>query len=401
MMKKEYNLWDFSVDVQEYLKKFFIETGYDKEINMETTFIEGEESEYIDFQDFLCDLDFEDTDFEENLSELTSSNKMEFSEGRVKFSDKIEYIHLSKLAKPDDSINFFSPPDNEDFLNLLENVEMYGIINPLLVILDKESGNYTVISGNSRLTALNVLYNESKDQRFLYAPCIVLDSNTDDSIIQSIVITTNLSYRKISKEEQIKAVLLLDDALIKGKKYKNQMNITDVIAAKAGISRTTANTLRGFKHLSPKALDLLYKGNITRNAARILSMENHNIQNFIIDGLGNQINDISKLKEIIAEPGKLIYDKELIKADPVVPVTTKVTIYIDNNEVEDLLKALLPLRAEAAIRHQACTDNEINKYFKVVFNRDHMNQYLQAGRVTRETLDNIKSGEYKEVVKFA
>lgn len=157
----------------------------------------------------------------------------------------------------------------------------------------------------------------------MYAPCIILDSETDSSTLQSIVIATNLSYRKISKEDQIKAVLALDETLTKNKRYKNQINITNRVAKKAGISRTTANTIRGFKNLSAKALDLLYKRHITRSTARLLSM------------------------------------------------------------------------------YKTYKDKEINRYFKVVLNEDHMNQYLRRGFVTQETLDKIRCEEFKELIKYA
>jgi len=419
-----YNLWDFSEDVQERIKNIFRETGFDKKINMETAFIEREEPEYItEIQDFLLDAIAVNTAPKNNFFTTASGIKplpLEKSEinnfaldGKVKFSDKIEHIHLSKLSELDDSINCFSLPENEDFLNLMESIERHGVLNPLLVIKYEESDQYMVLCGNSRRIALNALFNETGNEEYLYAPCIVLDGIKDPQTLQSIVIETNLSYRKLSKEEQIKAVLILDGIITKSKKYKNEINITDRVAEKAGISRTTANTIRGFRNLSPKALDLLYKAHINRSTARLLSMKDHETQDLIIDGLGNQINDIRKLRAMMSGPAKSAYDNELRKTVPdtwerkmkrtleMVPNTTKITLYVASKEVEGVLNALLPLRGKAASKYQAFKDNEINKHFRVVLNEDHMEQYLKAGRVTQETLDKIRSGEFKEVIKYA
>ena len=75
--------------------------------------------------------------------------------------------------------------------------------------------------------------------------------------------------------------------------------------------------------------------------------------------------------------------------------------HANSKEIEGVLNALLPLRGKAASKYQAYKDREINKHFKVVLNEDHMKQYLQAGRVTQETLDKIRSVEFKEVIKYA
>jgi hypothetical protein len=244
---------------------------------------------------------------------------------------------------------------------------------------------------------------------------LVLDENLDASIIQSIVISSNLTYRKIPEDVQIKAVLLLDEILIKSKAgTRAQVNITDQIAESAGISRTTVNTIRGFKNLSPKALDLLYKDHINRGSARILSMiKDQNIQDMIIEKLGNQINDIPKLKEMLAGPKKGVYDPEVKAMVPetwekkidrtmrMVPSTTKITIYAASGMVQDVLNAIIPLRGKAVSKYTAFKENEINKYLRVVLDDNVMEQYVRKGFVNQDTVDLVLSGDYKEVIKYS
>ena len=333
---------------------------------------------------------------------------------RVKYTEKIEYIELTKLKNIDSSINFFPHPLDDGFFNLMESLETYGVLTPLSVIYDKDSDMYTVVTGRSRLEALTRLFKQSHDKKYSKAPCIILDSNTDSATLQSIVISTNLSYRKVPKDIQIKAVFMLDKILTNSNVRRNQLNITNIIANRAGVSRTTANTLRGFRNLSKKALELLFEDHLSREAARILSMiKSHDEQDMILNKLENQINNISKLKELIDKPSKKAKDQEVKLASPeilekkienslkAVPDTTTIMLQVNCNEVENTLKSLASLRGKVALKYETFKFGDINKYFKVTLNDSHMEQYFKNGFVNKETASLVKNGDYKEIIKFA
>jgi len=422
----EYELWDFSEEIQERIKKAMREIGFDRVIDMDKAFIPREEEPCVELDlGEMFGMNGSAAPAPKNIFFTpTVSNNIELGklaktndsiiDSKVKYDDKIQSIHISKLVDLDESINFFPLPDNEEFLDLMESLETYGVINPFLVIRIGETDQYTVINGRSRLAALNHLYSANLDEIYSHAPCIVLDPSTDSSLIQGIVIATNLNYKKISKDAQIKAVLLLDEILSKSRTHRAQINITDTIADRAGISRTTVNTIRGFKNLSEKALDLLYKDHITRGAARILSMiKDKNTQDMIIDKLGNQINDIPKLQEMATPTNRKVYDRDtkamvpdtierkIERALDRAPRTTTIVLHVDSKEVEGVLKALIPLRAKAVSKYQTFKEGEINKYFKVILNDSHMEQYLKKGWVTKGTIDLVRSSDYKEVIKHA
>ncbi|MCL2321380.1 MAG: ParB N-terminal domain-containing protein, partial [Oscillospiraceae bacterium] len=218
----------------------------------------------IEKEEVLMELDFSSSEEEENLKgfSLNDTDMKEFADEEdlnidnpnsaavkpetsdvfldtfASFTEKIEFIEQTRLIDIDSSINFFPHPSDEELFDLMESLEIYGLLSPLLVIKCKDSDMYTVVSGRSRLAALKKLYNQSFENKYFMVPSIVLDPATDPSIIQGIVLSTNLTYRKMPKDVQIKAVLALDSALSKNKKYKNQMNITNIIANKVGISRT-------------------------------------------------------------------------------------------------------------------------------------------------------------------
>ncbi len=156
----------------------------------------------------------------ENLKSRNEIRKDLILNDTIKYSNTIEFIKLNNLVEIDPSINFFDYPDNEEFLDLVSSIEHFSIINPLLVIKNESDNEYTVVSGRSRLLALRSLYKNSKDDKFLSAPCIILDSKISPSLIQGIIISTNLKYRKISRENLIKSILKLN-----GKGSKNCIKI--------------------------------------------------------------------------------------------------------------------------------------------------------------------------------
>ncbi|MCL2322363.1 MAG: ParB N-terminal domain-containing protein [Oscillospiraceae bacterium] len=427
LISAEYELWDFDENTQERIKKAMREIGFDKIIDMDKAFIPREEEPYVELN--LGEMFGLNTNneapapknifFSNQISSKAEPAKHAnindlIIDSKVKYDYKIKQIHISKLVDINESINFFPLPNNEEFLDLMESLETYGVINPFLVIKNGETDQYTVVSGRSRLAALNHLYNANLDEIYSHAPCIVLDPSTNSSIIQGIVIATNLNYKKVSKDVQIKAILLLDEILTKNKAHRSQINITNTIADKAGISRTTANTIRGFKNLSEKALDLLYKDHLTRGAARILSMiKDKNTQDMIIEKLGNHINDIPKLQEMLVPPNRKVYDKNTNTMVPdtwekkteraldKAPRSTTIILHVDSKEVEGILKALIPLRAKAVSKYQTFKEGEINKYFKVILNDSHMEQFIKKGYVTQVTLDLVRSSDYKEVIKHS
>lgn len=76
-----------------------------------------------------------------------------------------------------------------------------------------------------------------------------------------------------------------------------------------------------------------------------------------------------KLREMLAGPREKIYDEDLKKSVPetwekkaertlrMVPSTTKITLYVASGEVEEVLKAIIPLRGKAVSKYKAFNGN--------------------------------------------
>ena len=418
--------WDFSVDENEVLLKQWDFSDDENNVLIKEWDFSDDKKESFD----LSDKEYEEFALEDDLNvdaapdsaTLKLENSDAFLNTLVDCASKIEFIDQDKLIDIDSSINFFPRPSDEEFFDLMENIEIYGVLSPLLVIKRKDSDMYTVVSGRSRLDALKRLFNESLDVKYYSVPCITLNPNTDESIIQGIVVSTNLNYRKMPKDVQIKAVLALDRELLRNKKYRNQLNITNIIANKVGISRSTTNRLRSFKNLSDNALDLLYKDYLSRESAAILStIKDKETQDVLIDRLGRQINNVSVLKEMMANPRKkdkeqefdlkvtttdtvrnqIELDRKIKKVEQMFPEYTTITLKVNNIELEAILRDITYIRAGVAKKHQTIKKGEINKYLNVSLNDVHMDQYLKNGIVTQETIDLIKSDDYGRITTLA
>ena len=322
----------------------------------------------------------------------------------LKFYKTIEYIDLDKLVEVDSSINFFAVPDNEEFLDLAASVEQFGIVNPLICTLDEASGNYIVLVGRSRIYALRSLYAESQDDRFFKVPCILLDSSTDPKLIQGLVISTNMKYRKLSKADIIKSVHILDDILFFTRKTRGEINVTDVIAKQAGVSRTTVNNYRELNKLCPKGMELIEKRHMNLGIARLISQKDQSTQEKIINGLGNDINDVKMVKKMMEEPmGRKTenWEEKAKSVKELIPSFTTVTIRVGFQEVEGFFKGISVLRKEYALKYATTKKNDINRFLKVSVNDRDMVQYINRGFLKQETLDKVLATEFNDVIKLA
>ena len=322
----------------------------------------------------------------------------------LKFSKNIEYIDLDKLVEVDSSINFFAVPDNEEFLDLAASLEQFGVVNPLICTLDEASGNYIVLVGRSRLYALRSLFAESQDDRFFKVPCILLDSSTDPRLIQGLVVTTNMKYRKLSKTDMIKSINILDSILTNTREYRGKINITDLIAKHAGVSRTTVNNYRELNKLCPKGKELVEKRHMNLGVARLISQKDQSTQEKIINGLGNDINDVKMVKKMMEEPSRSInetWEEKTKSVKEMIPSFTTVTIRLSYQEVEGFFKGISVLRKEYALKYAATKKGDINRFLKVSVNDRDMVQYINRGFLKQETLDKVLATEFNDVIKLA
>ena len=322
----------------------------------------------------------------------------------LKFSKTIEYMDLDKLVEVDSSINFFALPNNEEFLDLASSLDLFGVINPLIVTKNKESDKYIVLVGRSRLYALRSLYAETGDTRFFKVPCLILDSSVDPKLVQGLLISTNMKYRKLSKEDQIRSVLILDTILSSSRKTRGEMNVADVIAKQAGISRTTVNNYRELKNLCPTGMDLVMKKHMNLGIARMISHKDQATQDIIINSLGNDINDVKMVARMMEGPSSSLnetWEEKTKRTKEMVPSYTTITVKLSFQEVEGFFKGIAVMRKEYALKYATTKKNSINRFMKVSVNDRDMVQYINRGFLKQETLNKVLAKEFNDVIKLA
>ena len=296
----------------------------------------------------------------------------------LKFSKTVEDIDLDKLVEVHESVNFFAVPNNEEFLDLTSSLDQFGVINPLIVMKSKDSDKYIVLVGRSRLYALRSLYAESEDMRFFKVPCILLDSSTDPNLIQGLIISTNMKYRKLSLQDKIQSILILENILAKSKNY------------------------RELKYLCPKGMELVKQKYMNLGIARLLSQKDHKTQEIIINGLGSDLNNVKMVNRMLEGPSQgETWEEKTKRTREIVPAFTTITIKVAFQEVEGTFIGLAAMRREYALKYAATKKNSINSIFKVSVNEKDMAQYIKRGFLKQETLNKVLSTEFNDIIKLA
>ena len=126
-----------------------------------------------------------------NLAEaLASVPKLDTADAGQK---KIEYIDTAYLF--DDPKNFYTLSDLD---SLVENIELVGLQQPLLVRADPENpGYYIIVSGHRRRAAIRKLVDEGRED-LRKIPCIV-EAGQESAAMQELrLIFANSSTRKLT-----------------------------------------------------------------------------------------------------------------------------------------------------------------------------------------------------------
>jgi predicted transcriptional regulator len=348
-----------------------------------------------------------------NINQEYNKIRDNFILNGVKYSDTIQYINLSQLREIDDSINFFEEPNDAEMMSLIQSIEVFSVIQPLLVIKDESGDNYKIVSGRSRFLASKMLFRNTGNEKYENLPCIILHESTNYSMIQGIIISENMSYRTQSRETSMKAMFLLDEIYRSSTMFRNGTSTASRIAKTIGVSRTTVNNYLELKHLSPLAMDLVVKKYMNLSVARVISSKDHETQDMIITGLKNNINDIEKVYEMMKGPSKVIYNKQtnsMIKdtwelktarVNQMLPQYTLITLKVAINDVEEVFTGINDLRRAYARKYLTLKNNGLNKYFKVTFNDHDIQQYLKSGHLAQKTYDKLSTGVFNEIIKSA
>ncbi|MCI8857003.1 MAG: ParB/RepB/Spo0J family partition protein [Clostridiaceae bacterium] len=209
----------------------------------------------------------------ERTKKLTSLDDI-FRTDEERAADNAERV----TTLPMDKLRYFKEHpfqvrDDEEMQSLVESVEQFGVLSPILV-RPVEDGMYEIVSGHRRHRA-------SELAKVTEIPAIVRDLSDDEAII--LMVDANLQREKLLPSEKALAYKMKLDAMKRqaGRPSKNNSaqvgrNLVgkesrEILAEQTGDSRNQISRYIRLTHLTPELLDMTDKGKLAFNSAVELS----------------------------------------------------------------------------------------------------------------------------------
>ena len=180
-----------------------------------------------------------------NVFEILDAQLADVSESDT--SGEMQWISLDRIA--DNALNFYPKPTSAQLEELMESIQVNGLLEPPTVIQNKGTLYYRLISGHSRITALRRLRDREPDaplyQRVL---CRVLPQ-MDKAQEMTAVIEAN---RQRVKSDALLAeeAKRLTEAYVKRREAGEDLpgRIRDRVAEAMQISKTKLANLSAIKN---------------------------------------------------------------------------------------------------------------------------------------------------------
>lgn len=224
--------------------------------------------------------------------------------------EKIIQIEVERLTTFKD--HPFRVQEDSDMKLLMESIEKFGILNPLIVRPMKE-GVYEIISGHRRRFAAEKL-------GYRKVPVIIRVMRDEESVIA--MVDANLQREKISFSEKAFAYKMKNDAMkrVRGRKKRGQPDddlkgkrTIEIIAEQSGESYKQIQRYIKVTALHPKLLEMLDKGEISFNpAVEISNLKMKEQENFIeAMDYAQSVPSLSQAQRIkaLSKSGKLTLEK--------------------------------------------------------------------------------------------
>lgn len=199
-------------------------------------------------------------------------------------SEKVVEIGLERL-RPFEN-HPFKVKEDEAMAQLMESIERYGIMNPLIVMPTRE-GVYQIVSGHRRKYCAEKL-------GYTQVPVIIRYMKEDDSIIS--MVDSNLHRDKILFSEKAFAYYMKNEAMKRktGKRRRTQEGQLESIKGTKTIQLIGKETRESPRQvlryirltlLVPELLDMLDEGKISFNPAVELSFLSEVEQKWVLNGM--------------------------------------------------------------------------------------------------------------------
>lgn len=303
---------------------FNLEVNLDKNIQKE---IADSGFNYMDIEEVVA-ADTEKRDEEEiyNSSLLNVSSNM-----------NLYNIELDKLIDAPRDWNFFPPLDEVKFEELINSIQINGLLVPL-VVWDQGNGKYMILSGHNRKRAYETLYERTSDKKYKRIFCTI--KNADEIDIEdakNIIIDTNFVQRELSPSIKSKCIIEKYKSLGRKKYGANSASPTDIISEQYNLKRSQIFLYYKLRNLIPQLADMLDNKKISLKAAAILAdlrpefqlQLYNNYRSYLVNNLIMKIDKNKSEEEILAD---------LTKTDKVEEQYITVTNTIPKNKYNDFIR---------------------------------------------------------------
>lgn len=224
--------------------------------------------------------------------------------------EKIIQIEVERLTTFKD--HPFRVQEDSDMKLLMESIEKFGILNPLIVRPMKE-GVYEIISGHRRRFAAEKL-------GYRKVPVIIRVMRDEESVIA--MVDANLQREKITFSEKAFAYKMKNDAMkrVRGRKKRGQPDddlkgkrTIEIIAEQSGESYKQIQRYIKITALHPTLLNMLDEGEISFNPAVEIASLKMNEQEKFIEAMdyAQSIPSLSQAQRIkeLSKAGNLTLEK--------------------------------------------------------------------------------------------
>ena len=193
-------------------------------------------------------------------------------------------VDRSLIDPAPDEWNFFGKPDAESYNLLLNSIIVEGLMNPI-TLWKRPTGRYMILSGHTRESVFDELYQASGDEKWLHIPakCYEPDDLTENDA-RRIIILANIAQRaKETPRLRIRSYGEYARLTKERASYGSGIDINEEVAKVFGIHRSTVFFYRRVNNLIDPLLDRFCDGRLTRAAATVLCGLPVTLQKYLTD----------------------------------------------------------------------------------------------------------------------
>ena len=186
-------------------------------------------------------------------------------------------LPISDLVPTPEAWNQFSSISNEKKVLMADSIYRNGLQQPIVVrAMDEDRKTYQILSGNTRKSIYEVLYDLTQDKKYLSIECKVYGYKeiTDDQAREIASDTNYVQRANLTGRDKSFAVRTKLDIL----KKRGEKQILEKVASQMGMKRTATFCWNKMANLIPAFFDLYDEGRISQNVATRIAAWPHDVQ---------------------------------------------------------------------------------------------------------------------------